>query len=125
MLLTTNRVEAFDPAFESRIHLTINYPALDFDSRLHVWKVFIDRRKLEATGALEPRQFRLGEEDFKALAKLELNGREIKNVVKTASLLAVRDGAPLGMEHVRAVLRVRRGKPAAMGSVDSDLVDEI
>ncbi|KAF4909083.1 putative 26S proteasome regulatory subunit-like protein [Colletotrichum viniferum] len=125
MLLTTNRVEAFDPAFESRIHLTINYPALDFDSRLHVWKVFIDRRKLDATGALEPRQFRLEEEDFKALAKLELNGREIKNVVKTASLLAVRDGAPLGMEHVRAVLRVRRGKPAAMGSVDTGLGDEI
>ncbi|KAH9225318.1 hypothetical protein K456DRAFT_1852521 [Colletotrichum gloeosporioides 23] len=125
MLLTTNRVEAFDPAFESRIHLTINYPALDFDSRLHVWKVFIDRRKLDATGALEPRQFRLEEEDFKALAKLELNGREIKNVVKTASLLAVRDGAPLGMKHVRAVLRVRRGKPAAMGIVDTDLVDEI
>ncbi|KAI8161613.1 ATP-dependent zinc metalloprotease FtsH [Colletotrichum sp. SAR 10_70] len=99
MLLTTNRVEAFDPAFESRIHLTINYPALDFDSRLHVWKVFIDRRKADESGALEPRQFRLEEEDFKSLAKLELNGREIKNVVKTASLLAVRDGAPLGMEH--------------------------
>ncbi|KAF4810157.1 hypothetical protein CGCSCA5_v010820 [Colletotrichum siamense] len=99
MLLTTNRVESFDPAFESRIHLTINYPALDFDSRLHVWKVFIDRRKADGSGALEPRQFRLEEEDFKALAKLELNGREIKNVVKTASLLAVRDGAPLGMEH--------------------------
>ncbi|KAI8190769.1 hypothetical protein KHU50_000394 [Colletotrichum sp. SAR 10_65] len=125
MLLTTNRVESFDPAFESRIHLTINYPALDFDSRLHVWKVFIDRRKADGSGALEPRQFRLEEEDFKALAKLELNGREIKNVVKTASLLAVRDGAPLGMEHVRAVLRVRRGKPAAMGSVDTGLVDEI
>ncbi|KAI8286295.1 hypothetical protein K4K60_000609 [Colletotrichum sp. SAR11_57] len=125
MLLTTNRVEAFDPAFESRIHLTINYPALDFDSRLHVWKVFIDCRKLDATGALEPRQFRLEEEDFKALAKLELNGREIKNVVKTASLLAVRDGAPLGIEHVRAVLRVRRGKPAAVGSIDTGLGDEI
>ncbi|KAF4839677.1 26S proteasome regulatory subunit 4-like protein A [Colletotrichum siamense] len=125
MLLTTNRVEAFDPAFESRIHLTINYPALDFDSRLHVWKVFIDRRKADESGALEPRQFRLEEEDFKALAKLELNGREIKNVVKTASLLALRDGAPLGMEHVRAVLRVRRGKPAAVGSIDTGLEDEI
>ncbi|KAI8222908.1 ATP-dependent zinc metalloprotease FtsH [Colletotrichum sp. SAR 10_96] len=125
MLLTTNRVEAFDPAFESRIHLTINYPALDFDSRLHVWKVFINRRKVDESGALEPRQSRLEDEDFKALAKLELNGREIKNVVKTASLLAVRNGAPLGIEHVRAVLRVRRGKPAAMGSVDTDLVDDI
>ncbi|KAI8276246.1 hypothetical protein K4K56_001138 [Colletotrichum sp. SAR 10_98] len=125
MLLTTNRVEAFDPAFESRIHLTINYPALDFDSRLHVWKVFIDRRKVDESGALEPRQFRLEEEDFKTLAKLELNGREIKNVVKTASLLAVSNGAPLGIEHVRAVLRVRRGKPAAVGSIETGLGDEI
>ncbi|EHL02853.1 hypothetical protein M7I_1116 [Glarea lozoyensis 74030] len=29
MFLTSNRIDDFDPAFESRIHLTIHYPALD------------------------------------------------------------------------------------------------
>ena len=41
MFLTTNRVASFDPAFESRIHLTINYPELSSDSRLHIWKTFV------------------------------------------------------------------------------------
>ncbi|KAI8297576.1 ATP-dependent zinc metalloprotease FtsH [Colletotrichum sp. SAR11_240] len=88
MFLTTNRVTRFDPAFQSRIHLTINYPSLDFDSRLHIWKVFIERRKVDDCGALEPQKSGLVEDDLHVLAKLELNGREIKNVVKTASLLA-------------------------------------
>ena len=40
MFLTSNRITAFDPAFESRIHLTIHYPPLDAASRLHIWKTF-------------------------------------------------------------------------------------
>ncbi|OOF97995.1 hypothetical protein ASPCADRAFT_3058 [Aspergillus carbonarius ITEM 5010] len=48
MFLTSNRVSDFDPAFESRIHLTIHYPALDVGSRLHVWKVFTQMSELES-----------------------------------------------------------------------------
>jgi hypothetical protein len=34
VFLTTSRISDFDAAFESRIHLTIHYPALDAVSRL-------------------------------------------------------------------------------------------
>ena len=45
-----------------------------------------------------------------------MNGREIKNVVKTAVLLASRKKVPLGMEHVGTVLRVKDGSPVKNGS---------
>lgn len=112
MLLTTNRVDELDPAFESRIHLTINYPKLDLDSRLKVWRTFVAQKKVNEDGAAKSPTFAISEEDLRELARLELNGREIKNVVKTATLLAVRDETPVKMEHIQIVLRVKRGERA-------------
>ena len=41
-----------------------------------------------------------------------MNGREIKNTVKMARLLASQKGTPLAMEHVATVLRVKdNGSP--------------
>ncbi|RSL64478.1 hypothetical protein CEP54_004705 [Fusarium duplospermum] len=98
MFLTTNRVSSFDPAFESRIHLTIHYPNLDANSRLHIWKTFV---KTETGG--------VSEAELEELAKEELNGRQIKNVVKTARLLASEEGIPLCSGHMNTVLRIKRG----------------
>ncbi|KAB8337047.1 hypothetical protein FH972_021351 [Carpinus fangiana] len=46
------------------------------------------------------------EADYDALARRALNGRQIKNSVRTAQALAVNEGARMGMEHVRRVLDV-------------------
>ena len=48
------------------------------------------------------------EEDYNTLARQNLNGRQIKNVVRTAQALAVNKGEPLSMSHVREVLDVHR-----------------
>ncbi|KAF9871900.1 hypothetical protein CkaCkLH20_10532 [Colletotrichum karsti] len=104
MFLTTNRASSFDPAFESRIHLTIHFPNLDFPSRLHIWKIFIN----PSSG----RSCSVSEVELESLAKAELNGRQIKNVVKTARLLAARDKTPLSLDHIETVMRVKRGDPA-------------
>lgn len=109
LFLTTNRVDAFDPAFESRIHLTIHYPPLDVESRLHVWRTFTQQQKQPGSSS------NLDDGMLTKLAQVELNGRQIKNVVKTARLLAVRDKAPLSLDHIETVLRVKRGEPANMG----------
>ena len=100
MFLTSNRIKDFDTAFESRIHLTIHYPPLDIPSRLHVWKTFTQMGDLES---------RLSEKDLEDLAKIEVNGREIKNIIKTARLLSKQKKAPLAIEHVNMVLRVKQG----------------
>lgn len=107
MFLTTNRVSTFDAAFQSRIHLTIDYPKLDYRSKLLVWQTFV-RPQSDAS------QYgsNIEEKNLKALAKIDMNGREIKNTVKTARLLASQKRAPLAMEHVATVLRVKDGSPA-------------
>lgn len=112
MLLTTNRIDSFDPAFESRIHLTIDYPKLDLASRLHVWKTFIGLTESNGSGASTTD---ITEQDLQRIAKEELNGRQIKNIVKTARLLAAGDKEALGLDHIETVLRVKRGDRAYLG----------
>lgn len=109
MFLTTNRIESFDPAFESRIHLTINYPKLDQNSRLHIWRTFI------GLGAEANLPSDIDEEKLRKFAEADLNGREIKNVVKTAGLLAAGDKVSLRVDHIETVLRVKRGDRAYLG----------
>ena len=102
MFLTTNRISDFDAAFESRIHLTIHYPTLDAASRLHIWKTFVRMGDAES---------RLTDRDLEALAaKNEINGRQIKNVIKTGRLLSKQQKVPLAMEHIDMVLKVKRGE---------------
>jgi ATP-dependent 26S proteasome regulatory subunit len=93
MFLTTNRVSAFDPAFESRIHLTIHYPNLDYKSRLHIRNTFASI---------------LSKSELEHLAHEELNGRQIKNIVKTARLLATNERTQLAMKHVNSVLTMKK-----------------
>jgi hypothetical protein len=100
MFLTSNRISDFDAALESRIHLTIHYPPLDRPSRLYVWKTFVQMGDMES---------RLSEKDLETLAKIEINGRQIKNIIKTARLLSKQEGAPLTMEHIEIVLKVKKG----------------
>ncbi|KAK1978598.1 P-loop containing nucleoside triphosphate hydrolase protein [Colletotrichum cereale] len=100
LFMTTNRIGNIDPAFQSRIHVALEYGALDFTSREAVWRNFIS----------EDMDF--SDEDLKKLAKLELNGRHIKNVIKTAGLLAARHKKPPGKSFVDTVLAIedRRAK---------------
>ena len=104
LFLTTNRVRDIDPAFQSRIHVSLEYPELTGESRVVVWRNFL--RGLEA-------EEQFGEEDLKALGEVGLNGRQIKNVLKSAVLLARRRGKPLSREFVEIVLAIERRRPEA------------
>jgi hypothetical protein len=37
MILTTNRADTMDPAFNSRVHIRLHYPNLDAGTRRKVW----------------------------------------------------------------------------------------
>jgi len=102
LFLTTNRVETFDDAFQSRIHIALRYGELSTKAKRSVFKMFIERvRVLEG---VETMPFK--EEDYDSLAKHNLNGRQIKNTIRTAKALAVNKKEPLSMEHIRRVLDV-------------------
>lgn len=99
LFLTTNRVKNMDPAFQSRIHITMEYPDLDAAARKQVWMNFLGMSKEghALTGG-----------DVENLAGIDINGRQIKNVLKTSQLLARHKGVKLGYEHVRTVLNVEK-----------------
>ncbi|KAK2052367.1 ATPase [Colletotrichum caudatum] len=103
LFLTTNRVETFDDAFQSRIHIALRYESLNQKAKKAIFKIFVERvRVLEK---VELKAF--SDEDYDSLAKHDLNGRQIKNTVRTAQALAVNKREPLSMEHIRQVLDVQ------------------
>jgi hypothetical protein len=51
----------------------------------------------------------LSDKDVETLATIEVNGREIKNIIKTARLLSKQEKTPLAVEHIEMVLRVKKG----------------
>ncbi|CAM1511017.1 Fc.00g085300.m01.CDS01 [Cosmosporella sp. VM-42] len=102
LFLTTNRVETFDEAFQSRIHIALRYDNLDAKAKRTIFKMFLD--KVRALGKIEVQP--LTENDLVALSKQDLNGREIKNVVGSAQDLAVNKGEALSMRHIQQVLNV-------------------
>ncbi|RAL59605.1 hypothetical protein DID88_006464 [Monilinia fructigena] len=102
LFLTTNRVETFDDAFQSRIHIALRYGDLSTKAKKSVFEMFIERvRVLEGIDTMP-----FTEEDYNALARNNLNGRQIKNTIRTAQALAVNKQEPLSMEHIKRVLDV-------------------
>jgi DNA polymerase III delta prime subunit len=102
MFLTTNRVSTIDPAFESRIDVSINYPDLTAELRFQIWAKFLFRSEQIRSG------LDLSENDLGPLARLNLNGRQIKSAIKTAQLLATSKGEKLSITHLNAVLKLHR-----------------
>ncbi|KAH8700439.1 P-loop containing nucleoside triphosphate hydrolase protein [Talaromyces proteolyticus] len=99
MFLTTNRIDSFDPAFKSRIHLTIKYHALSTESRRILWHSFI------TNGSMEYDQSCLNEKVLNELAATYLNGRQIRNMVRTSYAIAASTGSILTAQHLRRTLR--------------------
>jgi hypothetical protein len=93
MFLTTNRVATFDPAFFSRISVAINYPKLDWANRLSVWENVLTSAGV-ATAEL----------DMSALAKYEVNGRNIKSAVRFAQTMAAGNARAVTQDDLVEVL---------------------
>ncbi|KAF3767144.1 hypothetical protein M406DRAFT_11443, partial [Cryphonectria parasitica EP155] len=105
LFLTTNRVETFDDAFQSRIHIALRYDPLDLRAKKTVFKMFVDRARAQQKTMQDKICFT--DEDYDSLARHDLNGRQIKNTVIRAQALAVNKGEPLAMKHVRQILDVQ------------------
>jgi SpoVK/Ycf46/Vps4 family AAA+-type ATPase len=102
LFLTTNRLTTFDSAFRSRIHLALKYSALNQETRKELWKLFI--AKTSKDDVLEA----WSESDLNDLAKVNINGRQIKNTVRTANTLAKSTKTTLNKEHLEVVLETIR-----------------
>lgn len=86
LFMTTNRGDIIDPAFASRITLRLNYPNLDEAARTRVWETMFKSAGLTLLSDLsQGGQVTPG--DFKELASDELNGRQIRNVVRLVKVV--------------------------------------
>ncbi len=83
--------------------LPLRYDNLDNRAKKAIFKIFIERVRVLEKMDLMP----FSEEDYNALARHDLNGRQIKNTVRTAQALAVNKREPLSMSHIKQVLEVQ------------------
>lgn len=107
LFLTTNRTSSFDTAFESRIDLVIPYTNLDKAARYHVWEHFFEKLGSEAHS--------ISDRDLDELAEWEMNGHEIKSVIKSGLILATTEGNVLTLDSLRVILTMRQQTAVALG----------
>ena len=100
LILTTNRRKTLDSAFESRIHFCLEYPDLDHAARQTVWKSFIAKTKLNKV------KVDLNDDAIQRLAKLELNGRQIKNIISVSQAVAMKRNETLGEDEIRKTIKL-------------------
>ena len=92
LFLTTNRISSIDHAFQSRVDLFLPYHDLSNEARRQVWENFIELAGRD--------KFDLTDESLDKLSQLNLNGREIKNLIKSAQLLSLKSGGKVPMERL-------------------------
>jgi len=145
LILTSNRVGTFDEAFKSRIQLSLHYENLNKGQRCKIWKNFIKRLKTLDTGiaatTTTTTTTESGRRDAKpvdsididfediecywdALAEVELNGRQIRNVITTARQLAKFKKTTMNYEHLKHVIHVANKFDKYLNTVREGLSDD-
>lgn len=113
--MTTNLLSTIDEAFQSRIHIQLLFPKLSAASRASIWQKFI-ARQAEASG-LDMQL--LSEEDVQYLASWNLNGRQIKNAVKTTVAWCICKDFKMERKRLQSGIRVT----APLAARDVDVLD--
>ena len=115
LFLTTNRVTTFDQAFQSRIHVTLGLPSLDQARRISVWNIFIDDLLTRAT-ITPAHHSHLKQLVRTQWSKERLNGRQIRNAMKTALVVAEEKETVVGADEVGVVLKIGREFEGFLGA---------
>ncbi|KAI1375462.1 P-loop containing nucleoside triphosphate hydrolase protein [Hypoxylon crocopeplum] len=118
LFLTTNRVQTFDSAFTSRIHVALHYKALADADREKIWLNSFERLERDSAGkvhvSVATREYAYESADVRSL---RWNGREIRNALQTTVALAETEALEAGCgdkvtvtdRHLRSVVKMSRG----------------
>ena len=96
LFLTTNRPETLDHAIHSRVMLRLDYPSLQVDARAKIWETMFS-----ASG------MRLTTGTFADLGVAEVNGRQIRNLVRLARIL--HPDATVSIDEVLTLIKLSGG----------------
>ncbi|TGJ82078.1 hypothetical protein E0Z10_g6690 [Xylaria hypoxylon] len=97
LFLTTNRVQAFDSAFLSRIHVALHYKNLRDEDRERIWANIFERLERESSGTIRisttARNLLLDNntndnDTGSRIRSLKWNGREIRNAMQMMLAMA-------------------------------------
>lgn len=121
VIITTNRVSTFDGALMPRFDITLGLPPLDGGRRVAIWhnqiQCLFDEGYINVSQVADLRtlaQERWSQED--------LNGHQIKKVIKTARIVAEKKGKMLGCKEIETMLKIEREFQERIG--DSEHVKE-
>lgn len=100
-ILATNRIEHMDEALERRISLIVEFPKPDFVNRVKIWTKLLPKKMPLGKGI-----------SIETLAKEELTGGQIKNVVLQAARMALAgDCKQVEQKHFDlALARIKKSK---------------
>ena len=93
LFLTTNRVKNIDRAFYSRISVALRFGAADAPKRRQIWQNLLESAGLDGIGL-----------DLDVLAGHDINGRQIKNVIRLTQTLAKAEGREIDVAMVSEVI---------------------
>lgn len=100
LILTTNRINKFDIAVQSRVNLGIKYKNLSKEQKLGIFTAFLD--SVDKEDQIDDKEgivrWFKGEEADDSFENL--NGRQIRNVLFSAASLALKENVPLKREHI-------------------------
>jgi AAA+ superfamily predicted ATPase len=102
LILTSNRIGTFDEAFKSRVQLIVHYPRLKKKRRRQVWEnFFVNLKDIDPNARIQELRDKIDD-----LSHHPLNGREIRNAIRTAVLLARFRKQNLGYSHLKEVIGI-------------------
>jgi len=104
IFLTTNPYSTIDAAFRSRVNIHLLFTPLAFSSCLVLWRKFLSR--LPASAAVPNPLSHLQEKELEVLTKWELNGREIKNAIKTVRTWCACKGYEMSLLRLESGIKV-------------------
>ena len=129
LFLTTNLFDTIDIAFRSRVSIHLLFNPLPPQARQILWRKFLDRlpqvivedengRKIQKNMAAG-----ITEEDIKELGRYDLNGREIKNAVKTVKSWCEAKAYEVTLLRVESSVKVTAPQASKQGASCEDLYD--
>lgn len=75
MFLTTNRVETFDAALQSRIHFAIKFGDLGGKAKKEIWRTFLSRVQMDVNAS---------EKEIESLSRMSINGRQVGDIQRVS-----------------------------------------
>lgn len=94
LFLTTNRGNSIDPAFDSRIHIKLQYEDLEDEGRSKVWNESFKRYGIKNI-------------DLKKLKTFKLNNREIANIVQLSYVEVGGDSSKITEKTILNYIKLR------------------